>query len=144
MYSVEIKFSKGLEKMLDKNTYSKVIQGTLLYIAVEAEGITRREAPVKSRYLRSSITYFANGMVSGVQTKAPYWKYIEYGTEPHIIKPKTKGFLAWEEDKKWHYAKQVKHPGTDPNPFVKRALDRVRRDKIPSTALSRSLDNYVK
>ena len=141
---VTIEFPSELKKILDKNIYSKVIQDTLLETAVEAEGIARREAPIKTGYLRRSITHFAYPTKSGLSTKAKYWRMVEYGTKAHVIKPKNpKGFLAWKENGEWHSAKQVQHPGTEANPFLKRSLNKVRSQKIPAIAFSRSLKKYT-
>lgn len=54
--------------------------------------------------------------------------YVEFGTAPHIIRPKNAKALAWGKtigktkdgkDMKEHVAKQVYHPGTQPQPFIR-------------------------
>lgn len=51
--------------------------------------------------------------------------YVEFGTPPHVITPKTKQVLRWVgEGGDEHFAKRVFHPGTDPNPFFRRGLVR--------------------
>lgn len=148
MLSVEINISKGLEKMLDSSNYSKVTQDTLLRTAVKAEEITRREAPIDTGNLRRTINHFAKPKESGVYTKAKYWVMVEYGTKPHNITPKNpKGFLAWKTKGgkgEWVRAKQVRHPGNEPNPFVKRSLNKVRSQRIPAQSLKQALDTYVR
>ena len=72
-----------------------------------------------------------------------YWKHLEYGTAPHIIKPKNKKVLAFEWTKykggmigqkgrrelkiarsrsNMVFFKQIKHPGTKKHPFVRPGL----------------------
>ena len=52
-----------------------------------------------------------------------YGKYVEFGTPPHIIKPKNKQALKFKGEKgKFVIVKEVKHPGTRPNPFVRNAI----------------------
>jgi len=52
---------------------------------------------------------------------ADYGKYIEFGTPPHIIKPKDKKVLA-NKKKGEIFGKEVHHPGTRPNPFVRNTI----------------------
>jgi len=47
-----------------------------------------------------------------------YGKYVEFGTPPHIIKPKNKKALHWGGSG-GPIVKLVHHPGTRPNPFVR-------------------------
>lgn len=51
---------------------------------------------------------------------------ILFGSKPHVILPKKKPFLAFQVGGKWVYAAKVDHPGTEPNDFVGRALDRTQ------------------
>lgn len=50
----------------------------------------------------------------------PAAQFVEFGTVPHVITPKTKKVLKWVDDAgDTHFAKLVHHPGTDPNPFFR-------------------------
>lgn len=69
----------------------------------------------------------------------PHASFVEFGTEPHIIRPKNKGALSWihsglggnVETKNGKTirtgdritVKEVKHPGTQPSPFVRPAVE---------------------
>ncbi len=70
-------------------------------------------------------------------------KYVEFGTPPHIIRAKDGGVLHWHKTKgrSQHshphsktmqedafFAKEVKHPGTRPNPFIRNTI----RNKLPN------------
>lgn len=50
-----------------------------------------------------------------------YAGYVVFGTQPHVIKPKVKQALAFKSGGKTVIVKQVKHPGTKPNPFPQMA-----------------------
>ena len=51
------------------------------------------------------------------------WKHIEFGTNPHVIRPVTKKALAFEIDGEKIIVKKVNHPGTRPNPFFRHTLN---------------------
>lgn len=54
----------------------------------------------------------------------PYAAYVEFGTQPHEIRPKRPdGVLRFQVNGQWVYAKVVHHPGTKPEPFVRPAFD---------------------
>lgn len=76
--------------------------------------------PVDTGRLKNSIKVIATneGILIGM---VEYGKFIEFGTVPHIIKPKDKKALHWG-GKDGPIVKQVKHPGTRPNPFIRNTL----------------------
>jgi len=58
-----------------------------------------------------------------------YGLYVEYGTQPHVIRPKNKKVLRWNKQKGSTtrkstdiFAKKVTHPGTQPNPFIRNTM----------------------
>lgn len=91
----------------------------------------KREAPVGTTgRLRRSISYQAGGgsREAGrryvVMPNTPYAVAVHTGTRPHIIRPTRKKALFWRGAA--HPVKLVRHPGTKPNAFMKRALERSR------------------
>lgn len=44
------------------------------------------------------------------------------GTRPHVILPRTERLLRFKVGGKVVYARRVDHPGTQPNPYLARAL----------------------
>ncbi len=52
-----------------------------------------------------------------VFVNAKYASFVEYGTQPHVIKPKKRKALRWEEEGQQFFAKKVFHPGNKPYPF---------------------------
>lgn len=55
-------------------------------------------------------------------------KTLLFGSKPHIIRPKRPGYpLKWMgKDGKVHRAMSVKHPGTNPNNFIQRAIEKTK------------------
>jgi hypothetical protein len=112
---------------------------------VVAEG-QRRRCPVSRDgshgrppgYMRSKIgwamyrdergLYFEAGSSARTPDGKPYPLYVEYGTRPHVIRPKRPdGTLHWVgNDGMSHFAKQVHHPGTRAQPFMRPSLDDIR------------------
>lgn len=95
------------------------------------------EAPVNRGGLKNSIRHKVEGD-EVIIYMVDYALYVEYGTPPHIIRPTEKQALAWgkyvgvSKSGKPMYAtppighpvKEVHHPGTQANPFIKRTLGR--------------------
>jgi len=52
-----------------------------------------------------------------VEAKAPYAGFVEYGTRPHVIRPRRKKVLRFEVDGKVVFTTRVYHPGTSPQPY---------------------------
>lgn len=78
--------------------------------------------PVKTGNLRGSlgIKVLSDRVVIGPDTtQAPYAPYVEFGTQPHEIKPKKAGgVLAFKMNGKMVFARKVNHPGTRAQPYV--------------------------
>ena len=80
-----------------------------------------RTCPVDKGSLRQSIKYVVQDSV--IRIKMLYYGLIiEFGSPPHIIRPRTKDALHWKVGNKDIFAKVVHHPGTRPNPFIRTAL----------------------
>lgn len=87
----------------------------------------RQLVPVNTGRLKSSIQWEVSGTSGRVSTDVPYWKYVEYGTAPHVITPSTKRALYWEGAD--HPVAKVNHPGTATRPFLRPAL-LTHRDQV--------------
>lgn len=78
-------------------------------------------------YLRDSIEQARNDDNIQVYSREKVLKFLEYGTEPHIIEPKNAEALRWfNETGEPVFARKVRHPGTDPQAALRSAIDRVR------------------
>lgn len=101
------------------------------------EPILKTETPVKTGRLRAStrgqILYNGTNQVlsvrQGAKTKegAFYGRFVREGTAAHVITPRHKGgVLAFQYKGELVFAKRVQHPGTKPNPYHMRTLDKAR------------------
>lgn len=88
-------------------------------LIVRAEGLakdrvrstTRKPDMGKGNYFRSIKSDFLDGSFTGkLQSNSPVAGIIEFGSRPHIIRPKGNNFLFWPGAK--HPVQEVKHPGT--------------------------------
>ena len=88
-------------------------------IAIDLRDALQDAAPVDKGRLKGSIKVkpSADGVII---TMVDYAKDVEFGTNPHIIKPVKKKALKWKgKDGKPVFSKKVMHPGTRPNPFIR-------------------------
>lgn len=80
--------------------------------------------PVDSGDLRNSISVRVEGNKVKVGPTMPYSAYVEFGTRPHEIRPKSSdGVLRFKVNGNDVYARVVNHPGTKAQPFVRPAFD---------------------
>lgn len=90
-------------------------------------------APVDKGELKNSVqTEVREDMV--IISMAEHWKYVEFGTKPHIIMPKDKKALSWKKDGVDYIAKLVHHPGTRPQPFVRNTFYHKLNDIVAKAA----------
>lgn len=92
-------------------------------IAIRLQNELKIEAPVKDGRLRSSITVLYDNQtlrIFGVD----YILHVEFGTKPHMIRPKSKKALAFKAGGTNVVVKNIMHPGTRPNPFVRDTIFR--------------------
>jgi len=88
------------------------------------------EAPERTGRLKRSIKRKVRGTKGEVRAEAPYAVFVEKGTRPHIIRPVRARALRFQVGGEIVFAKLVHHPGTKPNPFMRRAAERTAQ-KIP-------------
>lgn len=92
---------------------------------IDVQNEARRRAPVDTGRLRSSIVSRAEGggrnLGYVIGSNVNYAAAVEYGTAPHVIKPKYKGALYWPGAA--HPVAQVNHPGTRAQPFLRPAIE---------------------
>ena len=85
-------------------------------------------APWKTGKLARSIVMEVNEQGEAkIRALAPYAKFVVEGTRPHKIYPVRAGVLAFKTAAgDIVFTRVVRHPGTKPNPFLTRALDKAR------------------
>lgn len=85
---------------------------------------------VKTGALRKSITarHLGNFMGQYVTITAdkPYALMHHEGTKPHVITPKNGKFLHFRAGSRSVYTTMVFHPGTKPNPYLRKQLTHFR------------------
>lgn len=110
------------------NKYSMALDNAGYLIAAKLQEYIIKETPYKTGHLGRTVVadYDRSRKVVWVGSPLKYAEYVERGTRPHEIRPRNKKALAWGKDKgggkKEFVRKRVMHPGTDPNPFVERAI----------------------
>jgi HK97 gp10 family phage protein len=152
MISIGLKI-EGLERFkdaLNKAPYlvvdevSKAIQKSLITISTTA----KREAPVNKetgggnlRQKISAVPKMETRLRGKIISEATYSGFVEFGTKAHIIRVKNKKILANKRAGKF-FGEKVNHPGTKPNPFMERAINK-SQSKIDSF-FSKALENIIK
>lgn len=115
-------FERGLRRWIGRTTDEAhaAMERTGARIAETAQGL----CPVDTGRLRSSIRYEVDGRYRNftvvVGTNVNYAAEVEYGTGPHVIRPKTKKALYWPGAR--HPVAKVNHPGTRPKPYMRPAI----------------------
>lgn len=101
-----------------QNTTHNVLIQSANHILAEMEA----RVPVDTGKLRNSLRMKVETdrvIIGPNETMAPYAGYVEYGTKPHVIKPKRpEGVLVFKVGGTTVYAKKVNHPGTKAQPYV--------------------------
>lgn len=95
-------------------------------IAIRLEGELKKMSPVNNGQLRQSIKVIPNEDSLTIKMNE-HGKWVEFGTPPHVIKPKTKKALKFQSNGDSVIVKKVKHPGTRPNPFIRNTI----KTKLP-------------
>lgn len=106
---------------IDKGDFERKFNLAVNEIAIELTQALAEEAPVDTGFLKNSISYKIEDDKI-IISMADYADYVEFGTPPHVITPKSKKALHWKENGEDVFAKKVNHPGTAPNPFIRKTM----------------------
>lgn len=130
---VEVDFSDLLE-FIDLFE-AQMLEDFVERVAIELFGETSREAPVDHGRLAGSVQFpeKVGEYEYVIEINAEYWKYVQFGTDPHLIEPDTKKALSFVVGGETVTVAWVHHPGTEANPFIDRAIDTVE-PRIPDIA----------
>jgi HK97 gp10 family phage protein len=87
-------------------------------------------APWKTGKLaRSIVKEIDEDGEASIKALAPYAIYVVKGTSPHEIRPVNASVLAFKAaGGDMVFTRLVRHPGTRPNPFMQRAVDKAREN----------------
>ena len=133
------KFAVEITKLDDKtkDNVQKVLNNTGFNIEAQAKINLDRNKSVVTGHLRRGIaTKIGNMEVTVHTSNIKYAPMVEYGTKPHIIKPKNKKALYWKGAK--HPVKSVRHPGSRAKPFLIPAFEKEKE------VLIRDLEKVIK
>ncbi|MFD4572097.1 HK97 gp10 family phage protein [Streptomyces sp. NPDC058417] len=117
------RYERGLRRWFGgmSDDVKRAVERTRMDVQNEA----RRRAPVDTGRLRSSIVSRAEGGGRNigyvVGSNVNYAAAVEYGTAPHVIKPKDKKALYWPGAA--HPVAKVNHPGSRAQPFLRPAIE---------------------
>jgi len=105
-----------------------VLRAAQIATVSEAQKLANRFS--KSHFLQRNIVPGSIiGTTAQVVARAPYSAPVEFGTRPHIIRPKNRKVLAWGGERRLtgrlkagsqatHFATIVHHPGTRAQPYL--------------------------
>lgn len=99
---------------------------TLMQAATYIAETMKSLCPVDTGNLRDSIGVRSQGdsiVIGPDLEQAPYAGYVEFGTAPHEIRPKTAKALRFTIGGQVVFARVVHHPGTKPAYYVARAFE---------------------
>jgi hypothetical protein len=116
-------YERGLRRVFGR--MSDDVKRAVDRTRIDVQNEARRRAPVDTGRLRSSIVSRVEGggrnLGYVVGSNVNYAAAVEYGTAPHVIKPKYKQALYWPGAA--HPVAQVNHPGTRAQPFLRPAIE---------------------
>ena len=98
-----------------------LLRAALTNSASRVQSEQRQRAPHRTGTLQRSILVQIKFPKAEVTAQEKYAVFIEEGTGPFTIKPKTKKALFWPGAK--HPVKMVRHPGIKAKPFFKPGYD---------------------
>lgn len=91
--------------------------------AIHLQAQAAQNAPRRTGALAASITVtMPNPTTAVIGPTSPYGGFVEFGTAPHIIRPRNKKVLRFQVGGKTVFASVVHHPGTKPHPYMAPAL----------------------
>ena len=97
----------------------KAPQGMLRELALTAVKEQKNLAPVRTGNLRRTIHLGSVSARSATTVaSAKYAAHVEFGTGPHIIRPRRASVLRFSAGGRVVFTKLVRHPGTKPKPFM--------------------------
>lgn len=134
MIAVKFRGLRQLQARFGKfpKEFRDIIGEAVLDGAEAVAASVRKEAPVKTGELREAISiryrYPDEAWIFIAEPAHTYALYLERGTRPHLIKPISAKALRIDVNG-IVFAKYARHPGTSPNPFMRRGYQEAE-DKV--------------
>lgn len=106
----------------------KMAQREVLRSVLNIQAGAKRRAPVDTGRLRNSITFelAPDGLSATIGTNVEYAPAVEFGSKPHVIRPRNKRVLRFKVGGKFVFARAVNHPGGPAQPFLFPAFEEER------------------
>ena len=130
---VKIKIeTQNLDWLLDTGAGRKALSAGLteftlsLFRSVHRVIDEGRAFTPRTGHLQQSIRVDLSNINEGkaeIVADASYAPFVEFGTKPHVIKPKRRQTLRWATEEGYIFAKLVRHPGSKPYPFFRKAVE---------------------
>ena len=130
---VKIKIeTQNLDWLLDTGAGRKALSAGLteftlsLFRSVHRVIDEGRAFTPRTGHLQQSIRVDLSNINEGkaeIVADASYAPFVEFGTKPHVIKPKRRQTLRWATEEGYIFAKLVRHPGSKPYPFFRKAIE---------------------
>ncbi|MCJ7767701.1 hypothetical protein MUP79_04875 [Candidatus Bathyarchaeota archaeon] len=127
MITVEIRTNGPDLEQVAKRLAGPVRQRFIELLADVTFDTMRELAPVRSGFMRDSVSEFIGEGEARVGPTDPKALFVEYGTRPHVIYPVNASCLAFFAGGRMVFAAYVNHPGTKPRPFVRYAAEEAQR-----------------
>lgn len=129
--NIKVKGLKELQSAFERaprvmtEELSKAVTKSLFTLQSNAikEAPANKEIGQGARLRQSFFVLMKNKLSGKLYNRQPYAVYVHEGTRPHIIEAREKKVLANRRTGQF-FGKVVHHPGTRPNPFFMRAIER--------------------
>ena len=139
--NIHINGAEALAKalsLLPVNIERNIMRGALRAGAKVIFDDAKQNAPVQDGDLKQSLRVSTNrkkgevsASVKAGNKKAWYYHFVEFGTQPHMIKAKNAKYLRFmAKDGTSIKTKQVNHTGAIEKPFMRPALDKKNAEAI--------------
>ena len=121
---------EGTDQLLDRLDAMKRTDGLLREMQLRTVREAKLLVPRKTGHLgRSILPGRITRDSATVEARTPYAAAVEFGTKPHIIRPRKAKVLAWGGTRRLsgalrkgssptHFARFVNHPGTKAQPYL--------------------------
>lgn len=104
----------------------RAFEGAHRMMTLELQGNLAANSPVDHGNLANSWRVQRHGaLVSSVDTSVAYALFVNEGTAPHDIYPKTARALRFTVGGRTVYAKHVHHPGTQGTHYIEQSIEQV-------------------
>ena len=124
-----MKIKINIKSNLEREIILEKLKRVLFKSVLKMHELAVINCPVDKGFLKNSIFFSPTGSGATkylLYVGAEYGPPVEFGTSPHIIRPRNKKALKFKVGNKTIFSKHVMHPGTEAQPFIRPAMDQVK------------------